>query len=304
MDKKSICYKILVIVVTFNGAKWLKRCVESVVNSSVSASLYVVDNGSKDNSVEIVKENCKEAIVVESNENLGFGKANNIGLKFAIENGYDYVYLLNQDAWLEEGTLECLVNTITKYPEYGILSPIQLQASGQKFDTNFVLGPCSTKYNPQLVEDLFFKRVKDVYPVQDVMAAHWMMSISCVKDVGGFSPIFPQYGEDNNYIDRVIYRGYKVGIVPQTTAIHDRSTRSMSKDKYYYINCFINTLVVLSDPQPHQSKITSILGFAYLCISKYGSIIPITKYYYKVLMSLYRINKYKKLSLVKGAFLN
>ena len=93
--------QLLVIIVNYNGMKWLERCLSSLTSSTVPSDVYIVDNGSTDGSQDYIRSNFKDAIFVQSEENLGFGKANNIGLQYAYEKGYEYVYLLNQDAWVE-----------------------------------------------------------------------------------------------------------------------------------------------------------------------------------------------------------
>lgn len=294
---------VLVIVVTYNGEEWIERCLDSVRNSSVPAIPYIVDNGSTDKTLDIVRKHYKEAILIEAKSNLGFGKANNLGLQYAKDNYFDYVYLLNQDAWVETDTIEKLINVHQRHKEYGILSPMQLTATKTALDSNFAEGPCSTKYNPDFVTDLYFDRLKEVYPVPDVMAAHWLVSIECLKDVGGFSPSFPHYGEDNNYVSRTLYWGYKVGIVPSAIAIHDRSDRPFDKSRYFYINCFINPIIITSDIASNGSKLSKILAFVYLCTSKYGAYWLAMKYLFKYVYSLPCILKNKKLSLRKSAFL-
>ena len=129
--------KILAIVVTYNGMKWIQSCLDSIVNSSVRLDAFVVDNGSRDGTQEYIRSNYPEMLLVESLTNLGFGKANNIGVRYALEHGYDYVYLLNQDAWLMQDTVERLVESMALYPEYGILSPMQFEANLQRLDVRF-----------------------------------------------------------------------------------------------------------------------------------------------------------------------
>ena len=86
---------VLVIVVTYNGRPWIERCLGSVY---ADADLFVVDNDSGDGSADYVQAHFPEARLVRSADNLGFSKANNLGLRYAMEKGYRYVYLLNQDA--------------------------------------------------------------------------------------------------------------------------------------------------------------------------------------------------------------
>lgn len=213
--------KLLVIIVTYNGSKWLDNCLRSVLQSTVKSDLFIVDNMSTDDTVQRIKNDYPEAILVESAENLGFGKANNVGLKYAVENNYEYVYLLNQDAWVFNDTFEKLIDIYQKHTEYGVLSPMQLSGDLKQLDQNFLV--CCPH---SMLSDIMCNNTKCLYdPVAKIMAAHWLLPVSIIKKVGGFSPSFPHYSEDHNYLDRIEYFGYKAGIVPDARAVHDRFYR-------------------------------------------------------------------------------
>ena len=241
----------LVVIVTYNAMQWIERCLCSLSLSNVPVQVLVIDNGSTDGTQQFIHEKFPDAELIQSNENLGFGKANNIGLQKALDGGYDYVYLLNQDAWLEPDTIQILIEIQKKYPEYGILSPMQLQADKSSFDKNFlqiVIRTAPISFDV-FEEALYFNRVSDVYEVNFVMAAHWLVSRKCLETVGGFSPTFPHYGEDDNYIQRCQYWGYKVRIVPAAKAVHDRAQRITSKEKRIYLDKYIDALKRSSAPQ-------------------------------------------------------
>ena len=195
--------KLLVIIVTYNGMKWIDKCLSSVNNSTIKADLFIVDNGSTDGTIEYIKEQYPEAHFIISKENLGFGRANNLGLRFALDNNYDFVYLLNQDAWVEENTFKNLIRINNKYPEYYIISPLQTNKEKTKLDANFSKF-CSVDMSSDYICN---QQPKEIYETDCAMAAHWMMSNRCIQDVGGFSPTFKHYGEDINYIDRIHYIG-------------------------------------------------------------------------------------------------
>ena len=213
--------KVLVIIVTYNGMKWLGRCLSSVRESSLKADIFVVDNGSTDGSVEYIRSNFPEARLQVAERNLGFGAANNMGLRYAIDKGYEFVYLLNQDAWLEDETLRLLVDASESNPDYGILSPLQVNGTSSALDTNFSrFYPESLPQFPSVVP-----MPEGVCEVRFAMAAHWLMTRRCLLTVGLFSPTFFHYGEDSNYVDRLHYHRLKIGIVPRAIAIHDREFR-------------------------------------------------------------------------------
>lgn len=210
--------RILVTIVTYNARPWIDKCLESLRTSSVPVDVLVVDNASPDGTADYIHDFHPDVELLENASNSGFGAANNIGLRRMLEGKYDYVYLLNQDAWVEKDTLEILLRNWKD--GYGILSPVQLSAKG-KMDKQF------EKKCGKLLKDApkGLDGAKRVVEVPFVMAAHWLVSRKAVETVGGFSPAFSQYGEDDNYIDRLHHFGLKVGVVPDAKAVHDRDGR-------------------------------------------------------------------------------
>lgn len=247
--------KILVIIVAYNSMRWAERCYDSLRNSIVRCDVITIDNGSSDGTPDYIKKHYPEVTIVESAHNLGFGQANNIGLQKALDEGYDYVYLLNQDAWVKPDTFLLLLKQSQQHPEFGVLSPMQLEANESHFDFKFATNVIANhqRQRPLLVEDLFWDRKQDIYEVSFVMAAHWLITRACLEKVGGFSPTFFHYGEDDNYLLRVKYWKYKIGIVPEALAIHDRADQVWNVQKQLYINNYTIPLNRVSDPFSNQS---------------------------------------------------
>lgn len=217
--------KTVVVIVTYNGMKWIDNCLNSILNSSIPVSIIVVDNCSSDGTIEFIKTNFHDVFLLEQNDNIGFGKANNIGISLAMKNGADYVFLLNQDAWVEINTLEKLIKAHQKEPEFGIVSPMHLNGKGDALDYNF-----SNFINPPICKniysDIFLNTVHDkIYEVQFVNAAAWLVTKKCIDTVGGFNPSFFHYAEDDNYIQRLKYHNLNVGVVPNAIVFHDRDKR-------------------------------------------------------------------------------
>lgn len=227
--------RVLVIIVTYNGMRWLERCLSSVLSSTVPADIYLFDNASEDGSADFVKERYPSVKLVRSNENLGFSKANNLGFEYAVKEGYDYVYLLNQDAWVMPDTFENLLRGFGG-GNWGILSPAQMRPDLKTPDKRF-----NRHFHGTL------EPTDEVQPVRFVMAAHWMIPVRCLKETGFFSPAFTHYGEDNNYCDRMRFHGFGIGVVTSAVGVHDRQARKMPKERRIYLNCQYSK-VRLSDP--------------------------------------------------------
>lgn len=117
--------RISVIVLNWNGMKWLQNCLSSILNQDVNEDFEVlfVDNGSTDNSVEYVKQNFQKVKIVELGKNYGFAEGNNMALKYAQG---EYLVFVNMDTNAEAGWLKSLVEAADKNPEYQILCSIQL----------------------------------------------------------------------------------------------------------------------------------------------------------------------------------
>ena len=93
---------ICIILVNYNGKAYNDKCITSILNSSIGERLYVVvvDNASKDGSLEELREkwgNHSQVHIIELDDNYGFSKANNEGIKWAILQGIEYFVLLNND---------------------------------------------------------------------------------------------------------------------------------------------------------------------------------------------------------------
>ena len=236
--------KIYVIIATYNGEKWIERCLDSVYQSTVEAMPIVIDNGSSDRTVQIIQSQYPKTKLILSEENLGFGKANNIGIIKAADEGAEYVYLLNQDAWVEPDVFETLMNTHKQNKEYAILSPLQLTGDGTQLDRSFKMNSVCDVKCPEFLVDYENHQMRNLYETTFVMAAHWLLYVPYLKDVGLFSPIFPHYGEDSNLCHRFRYWKYKIGIVPHVRAYHDRQYRNRTASQEMYLNyiVFLNQL--------------------------------------------------------------
>lgn len=220
--------KIFAIIVTYNGMQWYDRCFSSLQRSDIPVQIIVIDNASSDNTVDYIKKKYSDIVLIESKENLGFAKANNIGIRYALDNDADYVFLLNQDAWLNQtNTISVLIEQSKLHPEFAVLAPLQLYGSASKIEQEVLTYFASeAKKGDDFISDLYFNKAKDLYDVPYACAVCWLLPIKTVKEIGGFDPLFYHYCEDDNYIQRVKYFDYKIGICPKVSISHDIEYRS------------------------------------------------------------------------------
>ena len=121
-------YLVSVIIVNWNGKKWLKKCLNSLQNQTFkSIEIVLVDNASSDGSLEYLKKYYPKVNIIKNKENLGYPKAANIGIKKS--NG-DYLLLINNDAWVDKYFIEKLFNFYSTN-SYSVISPVSMKYSGK-----------------------------------------------------------------------------------------------------------------------------------------------------------------------------
>jgi len=120
-----------IIILTYNSENFIKPCLDSAFGQKYQGfEAIVVDNGSKDSTVEIIKNDYPGVILIENNENLGASKARNQGIDIA---KYEWILTLDNDAVLEKGFLSRMQGLIKSLPEdIGIVQPKILCADKRK----------------------------------------------------------------------------------------------------------------------------------------------------------------------------
>ena len=216
--------KVLVIIVSYHFEPWIDRCLVSLRLSQYPVDTIVIDNGSTDRTIQRIQNDYPEVRLLPQAKNLGFGKANNIGMQIAVAEGYDFVFLLNQDAWIDSNTIGKLVALSQSHPQYGILSPVHLTGKGDKPDPGFG-HYAHLQHLDQLPNS-------DILDIPFANAAFWMIPVSVLKKVGGFCPLFYHYGEDKDFVNRLTYHQFQVGYSPKVFGNHDREYRPMTQQGF------------------------------------------------------------------------
>ena len=241
--------KTLTIIVAYNGLQWYDRCLGSLQRSTIPVDIMVVDNASQDGSADWIAAHYPEINLIRSDKNLGFGQANNIGMRYALDNGYDYVFLLNQDAWLHTNDcIERLVQATENHPGYMIMSALWLYGSGERITKGSKLHMIALEGpNNDFVSDMYLgKALQEVYETDYMPAAAWLLPRKTLEQIGGFDPLFFHRGEDDNYMQRVYYHGGKIGLCAKACVCHDIEERPANYDAEHE-NWNKNMLIALAD---------------------------------------------------------
>lgn len=244
---------VYAIVVTYQGAASIKECLSRLLDSNWPVHIIVVDNASTDGTIALAQQ-FRDVSILRLEQNVGFGRANNHGMSHALNEGAEFLFLLNQDVFVQPETIETLAEQAHRHDDYGILAPLQLDDRGQNMDRLFFDRLVTSESGNALITDSLCGRERKVYPVSFVNAAAWLLRSDCVKRVGGFDPLFFMYGEDNDYCQRAIFHGWKIGIVPCTHVLHTRDTLRQTdttacrQKARNYVGLPTKVLIQLKDP--------------------------------------------------------
>ncbi len=232
--------KIGIVIVNYNGAKYQNECIESILASSYKDySIIVVDNASKDNSMELLDEFHDERIVkVYSKENLGVASGNNLGIIKAYELGSDAILLLNNDTVLNVDTLELMAKELENGND--IVSPLifywqdksKIWYAGGKF--NRLKG---------MSYHLFLKETYGGQPIPDLCdyapTCCLLIRREVFDKVGFMDPAYFMYFDDTDFCIRCHLMGYRIKLAKNASIYHKVSLSTggeNSKLSTYYVN--------------------------------------------------------------------
>jgi hypothetical protein len=213
------------VVVTYNALPWLEQCLESLRGRDV----VVVDHGSSDGTVALVRERFPDAALVEE-ENRGLAFGWNTGI--ARTSGR-YVLLLNSDAWLHEGALDALVAFADAQPRAAVVGPRlrntdgTLQRSVRGFPTLWrlateylflrKLAPRSRALNAFYAGGFAHDEVREA---EFLMGAVLLVRREAIDEVGPADDAFFLFSEETDWCYRFVQAGWKVLFFPGAEATH------------------------------------------------------------------------------------
>ncbi|HKG44507.1 MAG TPA: glycosyltransferase family 2 protein [Gaiellaceae bacterium] len=216
---------VSVVVVTYNALPWVERALESVSGHE----RIVVDNGSSDGTVELVRERFPEVRLIEQ-ENKGLGGGSNTGMRAA---SGDWFLLLNSDAWALEGAIQRLVDFAERQPEAAVVGPRLLYPDGSlqrsvrgfptlwRLATEYLflrkLAPRSRLLNAFYGADFAYDRPLEA---EFLMGSVLLVRREAADAVGLFDEDFFMFSEETDWCYRFRQAGWKVLFAPEAEFVH------------------------------------------------------------------------------------
>jgi GT2 family glycosyltransferase len=233
--------RLFTIVLNWNGMEDLMECLRSIKNSTYYNDIIVVDNGSTDGSVSAVAQLFPDAAVIETGKNLGFG-ANNVGISRAIQDGADYVLLLNNDTWVDPECFGRLIQVAEKNPQVGILSPRICYYSDPEliwYDGGSLEKVNGFWKHRHVNENAHVATVSDeAREVDYICGCAMLIRRKVIEHIGGLNSQFFMYWEDGDFSLRAKNAGFRLLHVPSAIVLHKVSRSSggsESPDVLYYM---------------------------------------------------------------------
>ena len=235
-----------IIIVNYNVKEFLQNLLHSAekASSRISKEIIVIDNASDDGSVDIIKQKFPTVKLIENKNNIGFGSANNQGLKIAQGK---YILFINPDCIVSENTFDKMISFFNEHPDCGLAGCKILNSDGslQLACRRSFPGPWTSFTKVTGLSNIFpgsriFARYNLTYldenkthEVDAVSGSFMMIKRDAYEKVGGFDDQFFMYGEDLDLCYRVQKAGFKVYYVPDTQIIHYKgeSTKRSNLDE-------------------------------------------------------------------------
>ena len=233
---------VSIVIVSYNTRELTIQTIESVFRSQTryAYEIIVVDNHSSDGSVEALQSRFPEVRIIANNENVGFSRANNQGIRLAKGR---YVLLLNSDTIVNEGTLETMIRFMDEHPHVGA-SGCKVVLPNGSLDKACRRGfptPSASFYYAFGIAKMFPKCPRfnqyqlthldpdQDYPVDCLVGAFMLVRREAIEQVGLLDEDYFMYGEDVDWCYRIKQAGWEIYYYPYTQIVHYKGASSRKK---------------------------------------------------------------------------
>lgn len=231
--QKNIFPKVGVIIVTYNSGEYIKKCLESILKKNYqNLEILVVDNNSKDETVSTIQKYFNNVNLIKNKTNVGFGGANNGGIKYLQKKQCEYFLLLNPDTVSSPTLIKKLVNTFQENDRIGIAGCIITYAKNNKkiwfAGGYFNRLLCFTKHS--YMNKSFSSTKITSGKVDFITGACMMIDSKIIKKVGFMPEQYFLYFEDVFFCQKVKEKGFSSYLLAEPLVSHHVSTSAGIKE--------------------------------------------------------------------------
>lgn len=262
--------KVSVILVNYNGGKYNIECIESILKSTkdnFTIEIIVVDNGSCDKSINEIRKKYNEDVkIIELNDNLGFAVANNIGIKYSIENNTDFILLLNNDTIIEKDMINILYNEAIKNKDSIVVPKIMyydhkdtIWSAGGEVDWNKGI---TLHYGMDEKDDK--GQYDTIKEISFGTGCCMFIPIDVINKVGFLEEKYFLYYEDTDYCIRIKKLGYRILYIPKAKMYHKVTASSGGVESSSYIYYLNRNRLYFNKKYNNKKRYLVYIVFAYL----------------------------------------
>jgi hypothetical protein len=254
--------RVTFVILNWNEADLTIDCLKSLYAQYYSnIAIIVVDNGSMDDSCHRIKAQFPGVILIENGENVGYSKGNNIGIKQALINGADYVFLINNDTVVDKDMLNHLVEVSESDPDVGITGPTMLY-----FDEPDVIWCAGNHIDWRTGNTIRISDAEHITKVEGSPPRHVDFITSCAvcikravfDEIGLIDERFFIYYDETDWFTRARSAGWCAIYVPQAKMWHKVSAsmgESSPRTDYYMVR---NRFLFLANNLRGIARISSV----------------------------------------------
>jgi hypothetical protein len=239
--------KVSIVIVIWNGKADTIECLDSFrADTYPNREIIVVDNGSTDDSVAVIRAEYPEVVILQTGKNLGFTGGNNVGIRHAIETGTDYVYLINNDTTVEPDAIEKLVEAAEANPDAGLLAPVIHDFEEPR--AIWFAGSAINLRRGAAWHDNSRQPTREEAPYEVPWATGCAMLIRAglAKTLGGFDDRYFLSWEDVDLSLRVRNEGQRLLVVPSSRIYHKGGQSGKNLNGVYGYYQVRNSLLLAS----------------------------------------------------------
>ena len=272
-DKKTINKeeKVSIVILNWNGKNDTNECLYSLKNINYkNYEIIVIDNGSTDGSVQFLKREYQNIILIENKRNLGFTGGNNVGIKRALKNGAKYVVLLNNDTIVDKDVIKEMINIYAINPNIGLIGPKVLY-----YDDPAKIWCAGGHYSKFLGKGkMYGHQAKMKTSFSNIEKVDWisfcvvMIKAEVFENIGLLDNDFFFTSEDLDFCRRAVRKGFICMYTPKAIVRHKISKDSGGLDGpfniYYQVR---NTLLFYKKNRPTIGFIVSFLYYTFISLT-------------------------------------
>lgn len=241
---------VYVVIPNWNGADLLAKCLKSLEKQTHPATIVVVDNGSKDNSIELVEKKFPSVVLLKNSTNLGFAGGVNTGIKYSLEQNANAIALFNNDAVADKNWIKCLVNCLVEYPEAGISTSKLLRSDGKIFDSTGDFYSVWGMPFPRARNQKDKGQFEETEYVFGASGGASLYRASLFETIGLLDERFFAYFEDVDISFRAQLARFTVMYCPEAVAYHEVSATSSKLGSFTRYHSVKNFFILYTKNMP------------------------------------------------------